>query len=272
MPLYTTRYATPSMNHCTTSTASIITSGYTTRAVSGFPLTNLLSSDRYAVYACPAMAANEWADVVIDFGKTASISVLGLLGFSLAGAAPSMTCACKHAAILGTWSDFSPITMPLPTVLRDVSQTTTFVTSKRYLRMIFNSGASASNGFTLGKVLAAQMMFEPKTGAVYAPGSTESHVMQNSRVRLLDGREVVTSYGPNRRSFVMEFPTASQSTRSILVSLANSTTPFVLGAPSGETFECRAISDTFTSEAVWGVVGSTTSDLWNCSFEVESLP
>lgn len=271
MPLQTTKYVDPAANYCNLSTTSIITSGYSIRQADGFPLTNLLSSDRYAVYKCPAMAANEFADIVFDFGAmNKTLGALGILGFSLVGTSPSLICECRHATVLGTWTDFSPILMPLPTTGRNSIQSPTAVFNKRYLRLTFNAMASASGGFTLGKVLAASTITD--LSIVYAPGSTESHIMQNSRVRLLDGHEVVTSYGPNRRAWVMEFPAVSHLTRSRLVSLAHSTTPFVLQAPSGEAFECRAIADTFTSQAVWGVVGTTASDLWNCAFEVESLP
>jgi hypothetical protein len=207
--------------------------------------------------------------VEMDLGGSRTIGVMGALALARGLMPYPMSALLYYKTAVATWASswvaFPSYTLSLSTDALLVNPSV--VTGVRYLRVRFDN---RGYGFRLGKLLAAHVLTD--LGVVYAPGSTEETVAQRSRVQMLDGHEVVTEYGPSRRRFSMQFPASNHARREAIKALATDLVPFVLHAPSGEVFECRAIADTFASEAVWGVAGSTASDLWNCALEVESLP
>lgn len=234
----------------------------------------LTSPDRYTPLTVAALEPNTNQDLIVDLSTNVNVYAIGLLGLNVSGVGPyqlSFDSATNAGYPSGTYTSRSGL-ISLADDVRDVIVALPAVASMRYLRCALYAGGDGCDSFTVSKMFACSSAKYANLGVVYAPDSKESTVSQRSRVRLLDGHEVVTEYGPSRRQFVMQFPNSSSARRDTIRAVATDLLPFVLHAPSGEAFECRAIEDTFTSEAVWGVVGSTTSDLWNCTLEVESLP
>lgn len=258
MPYWTTKYALASANYATLSTTSIIS---TPVEDAEFPQSNLLIDDRYVVWKCPGESA---VTVDLNLGSLRTVGVVGVLGCHRSGSFPNST----------TWyastdnANWSLLTNILALGIDSVFAVTHM--SVRYVRCIFNNAQYSSGAFTVGKLFVASTLND--FGVVYGIGSTESTVMQRSRVRLLDGHEVVTKYGENRKRFTMLFPAADSARRTELLTLATELKPFVLVASDRTFYECRAVADVVESEARFGVVGTPDSDLWNCTLEIESLP
>jgi hypothetical protein len=278
MPLNTTQYAraTDNVARCFCDPVAP-----TANQDAGYPQSNILLPDRYTVWKCSAPVVDENGDLTVRVNRSLpfTMGAVGLLNYCpLDGVGGVVHFYCRAGTDMEDypWNDMGTLNMAevnteygysVTRYKSDNSKTLlqSFSSIKQF-KMVFVGCA----GLSLGGIYMGPALSD--LGVVYAPGSTEATVGQRSRVRLLDGREVVTEYGGSRRVLVMNFPNSSSTRRDLLRRLATDLLPFVLKAPSGETFECRAIADTFTSEAVWGIAGNTTSDLWNCTLEVESLP
>jgi len=268
MPLGNTLYATNSANLCVKSTTTLVTPTVIEDPL--WPQANLLTSDRYQVWKCPVTSATS-VDVVFDFGASKTVTAIGVLGMHrVPGGLWPIATAWASSTDNTTWTSAINVSCGgVDAVACAPAVAVPWV--GRYLRCRFNNtNFSGANGFSVGKLFAATTMND--IGVAYAPGSTEATVQPNSRVRLLDGHEVVTSYGSTRRVFSMQFPASNDARRNTIRSLSTLPDPFVLVPPDRTACECRAIADTFTSEAVWGVVGAVSGDLWNCALDIESLP
>lgn len=289
MPANTTQYISGGSN---SATKALATSAYPTvinSTVAGtsplfeqlaFPMSNLLNRDRYVTWACSdGDGVDEDSDgkyevaVELEFAAGVSIGVMGVLGMALGTGAVVSQAYWYYKTIAGGWGSAwtafpgSPMTLSGSDSMALVTGGN--VTSIKFLRVVFKTNGY---GFSVGKLLTCPVASLVDLGVVYAPGSTETVVMQRSRVRMLDGHEVVTRYGNSRYAFAMNFPCSDNTRYQRIKTLSQSLISFVLLAPSGDVLEVRAIADTFSAEARWGVAGSTSSDQWNCALEVESLP
>jgi hypothetical protein len=273
MPLDFIRYARQSTNnYCRTGQALVtVTSG---REETAYPVTNLLDADRYVPWRCPAFSGeqNPTGDIVVtvDLKALKDVSLIGHLAWRLNTGSPGVP-------YYGSWEyqnkDTSVWTPLISGVMLRDALTAITLTRARYFRLTLAVPADmGSVGCSLGKLFVGKYNELDSAGPIiYAPGSVETDVMQRSRTRLLDGREVVTTLGSTRRRWRMSYPASPALRRETLRTLAASD-PFYLMTPDRLAYEVRAVSDEFSTTAVWGAGGSTTSDLWDCEIEVESLP
>ena len=280
-----TRVATPDSNRAITPLGSIPGSGdfpvicnyNESGAYSGaapvvedpdFPMTNLLSNDRYAIWKTGEVSSGPVV-VEIDFGAGYPVDCIGVLGvhYYTSGSAP-MAAVFKYLTSAdgwgGVWREFENSIAYLRTAESLLFQPSV-VADVRFLQITLSAGESAGS-WSVAKMYGGAAV---DITLWYSAGRSDTDVAPRSRVRTMGGFPYMTTYGEHYQILKLPFKTVTTVVKDKLVTIAESDTQFVISLPTGEAYECIPAGESFD---VVHVFGSGVLNLWDVTLEVEVLP
>lgn len=264
-----TRFVRPTDNRTLAATA-LLKNGPSGPALvqdPAYPMANLLTHDRYTVWATGAAAAS--IAVHIDMGVTASPRMFGLLGLRVAtgGYSPSQCAIGYRTSVQGYSSDPGAYTSIGLIILPGLDATLEVgPTAMRYLQFYFGMpGTGWGTGFSLGKLLATSTLQD--LGFLYSPGFDHTIVTPQIRTRTQAGLPMVTRIGTPYSRFVMPLRSVDGGTLGVIQNIAGATDPFLYYDRINQPYECLPSRMEWSRSHRW-----SPPDAWDIDFEFEQLP
>lgn len=195
---------------------------------SPYTMARALHRDRLSFWQSSSAPASPLY-VDLDLGSAKSVSGVGVHGFRAALPAAATTVTVYSATAYGPGPWTSRGTFSLTSGPRDIG-TTFGAVSARYWRFEIQN----TSQFQIGKFLLGTLI---DLGAAHAPGADASPYRFRNEQPMIGGATLIEDLGDLGRSMSIPIPQATESRRTVLEALADSTGTFAYFDPKDTLYE-----------------------------------
>lgn len=234
-----------------------------------FPITNLLTDDRYTPWVYSAQSSAD-ATIEVDLGGVRSVSVIGLLGLrrlTWDGSPNSSALSLPSSALVYSGTTYpATAARPVMTLGSDGDYGTVDIAyTARYLKIVLTPMFTGVSALSIGRLWVGGPLTD--MGVQSSPGEVRSFRKQRVRTTSASGIPIIRNLGPTRRTVLLPFRAMPKTKVDAIQASLDVPKSMLLVDWQDRLMECVPDGDTFDTTRTWG-----SPDLYDFDLRLEVLP